>query len=954
MSESVPPTSSEILYQNTSNQVAGNSELTFDTTYQGTRLDTANVLVSNRSILSGNVGIQTATPRGSLEVTGATILAAQGSELTGTHQFGLNGNYDSLSLVSPVGLGLNGTTSIFFGLNSLIYYPVARIVAVDNGNYSGSLAFQIGNGEQLYQQMRLTMDGVVTGNAAFLYKTIEIPKPVIPKPVIPKPGTNIGLTFPSTNGSSSIIEVYVILQRTANTSFANMVKFTVFLGAQLYVTNITVQAIGSSTNIIPRNGVVVSGTNVVVSFTDDKNDYTASINYMIYGPATTFLTKITYILNVSLTFTVPGVPSGITGVPGDQSIFLNWNAPQNGGSDIIGYTILDQSGNSVNPSGSIDASGNFSSSLISDASGTLLITDPKVVSDDPALTITGLTNGTAYTFRIKALNSVGYSGTNSITRTPATIPNPPLSVLATPENQSATVSWSPPSYNGGSAVISYTVIASPPPSSGPPSLTVTGLTATVTRLTNGTSYTFEVRATNSIGPSANSSPSATIIPFTVPDPPTGVSAIAGAGSAIVTWTAPGNNQGYPIISYTIISTTGGTSTNTLYAQAIAVSSVNTTTVIGLTPGAAYIFSVFVTTSKGNSATSGSSISVVIPGPPTAPSNVSAMAGVISATVSWNAPLSDGNSTITLYTITSEPGSFTATSSTITPTEVSGLTPGASYTFTVVATNAIGNSPSSLPSNSIKVLTAPDPPYNLTALAGTGSATLTWLSPAETGGVTTLSYKIYNGANVYNPKTNTFDTDSPTLYSSTTPGITLTGLSNRVSYSLTIKAVNPAGLSTSVSFPVFIPGLTPVSAPMILSTSEINRVDWLGIELLFYYPYNYGNKTITGPYIRIDMPADFLTNTIYHGRKIFTALINTAPALFIRFDINGENIYSINTEWIVSGRFTAWALGPNATLLGVNTLANGIFPAIDQTSSRYGILVEVNEMGDVRKLLPGAT
>lgn len=944
MSESVPPTSSEILYQNTSNQVAGNSELTFDTTYEGTRLDTANVLVSNRSILSGNVGIQTATPRGSLEVTGATILAAQGSELTGTHQFGLNGNYDSLSLVSPVGLGLNGTTSIFFGLNSLIYYPVARIVAVDNGNYSGSLAFQIGNGEQLYQQMRLTMDGVVTGNAAFLYKTIAIPTP----------GINIGLTFPSANETTSIIEVYVILQRTADTTFANMVKFTVFLGAQLYVTNITVQAIGSSTNIIPRNGVVVSGANVVVLFKDPDNEYTASINYMIYGPATTFLTKITYILNASLTFTVPGVPSGITGVPGDQSIFLNWNAPQNGGSPIIGYTILDQSGNSVNPSGSIDASGNFSSSLTSDAPGTLLITNATVLSTT-SLNITGLVNGTAYAFRIKALNSVGYSGTNSITRTPATIPTAPLSVLATPENQSATVRWSPPSYNGGSAIISYTVIASPPSSSGL-TFTTSGLSTIVTGLTNGTSYTFEVRATNSIGPSPNSSVSATIIPFTVPDPPTGVSATNVGSSITVTWTAPGNNQGRPITSYTIVSTTvsTGISTNTVFTGAIAVSSVNTTVMAGLTPGVSYTFTVFVSTSGGNSSESPPSNTAIIPGPPEAPTSVNAISGVASASVTWSAPISNGGSNITLYTITSTPGSFTATSATVTSTVVNGLTPGASYTFSVVATNVAGNSPPSLASPSLTIFTPPGPPTDLTAVAGTGTATLTWLSPSDTGNATISGYKIFNGANVYNPTTSTFDTDSPTLYSSLIPGITLTGLSNGTPYNLTIKTVNPAGVSTSASFPQFIPGLTPVSAPMILSTSEINRVDWLGIELLFYYPYNYGNKTITGPYIRIDMPADFLTNTIYHGRKIFTALINTAPALFIRFDINGNNIYSINTEWIVSGRFTAWALGPNATSLGVNTPANGIFPAIDQTSSNYGILVEVNEMGDVRKLLPGAT
>jgi len=170
MSETVPPIPQEVLYYNSSSQIAGNTALTLDTRYNGTRLDTGNLLVGNRSLLGGDVGIRTATPRGALEVTGNTIITSKGSSSQNTNEFGLNGNYDSLSLVSPVGLGLNGTTSIFFGLNSLIYYPVARIVGADNGNYSGSLAFQIGNGQQLYQQMRLTMDGIISGNAAFLYK----------------------------------------------------------------------------------------------------------------------------------------------------------------------------------------------------------------------------------------------------------------------------------------------------------------------------------------------------------------------------------------------------------------------------------------------------------------------------------------------------------------------------------------------------------------------------------------------------------------------------------------------------------------------------------------------------------------------------------------------------------------------------------------------------------------
>jgi hypothetical protein len=83
--------------------------------------------------------------------------------------------------------------------------------------------------------------------------------------------------------------------------------------------------------------------------------------------------------------------------------------------------------------------------------------------------------------------------------------------------------------------------------------------------------------------------------------------------------------------------------------------------------------------------------------PAAPTNVTATAGNGQATVSFTAPV---NSTgITGYTVTSYPGNITATG-TSSPIIVSGLTSGITYTFSVVATNAAGNSTASLVSNSV--------------------------------------------------------------------------------------------------------------------------------------------------------------------------------------------------------------------------------------------------------------
>lgn len=104
----------------------------------------------------------------------------------------------------------------------------------------------------------------------------------------------------------------------------------------------------------------------------------------------------------------------------------------------------------------------------------------------------------------------------------------------------------------------------------------------------------------------------------------------------------------------------------------------------------------------------------------------------TATVPFTAPTDNGGSTITSYTAVSSPGGITGTlsqagSGSIT---VSGLTAGTSYTFTVYATNAFGNGPSSSASNSV------------TAVAvGISASTLKFYS-VYNGGVRAANYNVY--------------------------------------------------------------------------------------------------------------------------------------------------------------------------------------------------------------------
>jgi uncharacterized repeat protein (TIGR02543 family) len=91
----------------------------------------------------------------------------------------------------------------------------------------------------------------------------------------------------------------------------------------------------------------------------------------------------------------------------------------------------------------------------------------------------------------------------------ATRPGSPTAVTATNnQNAQSTISWNAPLGNGGSSVTGYTVTASP----GTGTCTTNGTSCQITGLTNGTSYTFTVKATNAIGDSLPSSPSSAITP----------------------------------------------------------------------------------------------------------------------------------------------------------------------------------------------------------------------------------------------------------------------------------------------------------------------------------------------------------------------------------------------------------------------------------------------------------
>jgi hypothetical protein len=175
----------------------------------------------------------------------------------------------------------------------------------------------------------------------------------------------------------------------------------------------------------------------------------------------------------------------------------------------------------------------------------------------------------------------------------ATIPGAPRSVFAYPGNAKATVTWKPPTSNGGSAITGY--IVTPIKAGSPQSPRVFNSTATtqvITGLTNGASYKFQVAARNAVGTSATNTSSGAIKVGAPGAPPKPTVAKVGSGSLKVTFTAPSSN-GAPITSFTATcaSSNGGVTKSKSGSK-------SPITVTGLGAGKTYTCRVTATNSRG--------------------------------------------------------------------------------------------------------------------------------------------------------------------------------------------------------------------------------------------------------------------------------------------------------------------------------------------------------------------
>ena len=221
-------------------------------------------------------------------------------------------------------------------------------------------------------------------------------------------------------------------------------------------------------------------------------------------------------------FTTPGAPQHLGGVPGDEQVMLTWDAPSSdGGSAILRYEYA------------IDDSGTWIDAGL-----------------DLEETVPGLTNVQQYAFEVRAVNSAGPGAPARTAATPLGMPSVPESLTATGGDGEVVLEWSAPADDGGAPVTGYEyrfAAGTAVPGDTPWQSAGLDLEWTVTGLTNGQQYAFEVRAVNSAGPGAPARTAAT--PLGMPSVPESLTATGGDGEVVLEWSAPADDGGSPVTGY---------------------------------------------------------------------------------------------------------------------------------------------------------------------------------------------------------------------------------------------------------------------------------------------------------------------------------------------------------------------------------------------------------------------
>ncbi len=399
---------------------------------------------------------------------------------------------------------------------------------------------------------------------------------------------------------------------------------------------------------------------------------TNTINQTLSQPVSARYVKVTInswsffpaITEFQLYSNTPDAPTELAAITSDGQVTLNWSSVL----DATSYKVYQGT-----------SPGIYDAAPVATVNGT-------------TTTLTGLTNGTTYYFTVRSSNEHGdSSASNEVSAKPQIAPpTAPTGLTATAGNGQVTLSW-----NSVSGAVTYDVYKGTTLGSyeSIPVATVSGATYsyTETGLTNGMTYFFVVKASNSGGNSDNSNEASATPQVPVPGVPVLVPATAGDSHVSLTWS--------PIIGSTEYKIFKSTTSGAYGSEETTVSgSIYSYDVTGLENGTTYYFIVKATNPGGESAAS-NEVSETPKTVPSSPTDVTATAGNQQATVSFSIPVVNGGSPITGYEVTASPGNITAIGA-ASPITVTGLSNGTMYTFTVKAVNGAGSSAASAVSKDV--------------------------------------------------------------------------------------------------------------------------------------------------------------------------------------------------------------------------------------------------------------
>ena len=550
----------------------------------------------------------------------------------------------------------------------------------------------------------------------------------------------------------------------------------------------------------------------------------------------------------------PTVPLNLAVVPGDAQLTYTWDPPTNtGGSPIIRYNYA------FGPSGGTQADGNHG-------------TDP---TGSQTLTKTGLTNGTAYTFKVRAITNFGGSTTVGaytavVTGTPTPAPRVtsierqrPTSSPTNADTLTWRVTFSEAVSNVDAADFSVTgttvtlAVSAVTGVTGAYDVTATGVTlasldATVT-LSIVMGHNIQSTSSNAL---TNTTPSGTndntyVLDNTPPtlsraevsgdrltinlseahESPSGdMESLSFFQALLRQFSVTADGQALQltlfISSHPHIVLIGVSHPFVRQGQTVVLSYADPTTgddAVALQDAAGNETPSFTTGSDGVPAvTNNSTIAAVVPG---APTSLSATVGsTTSIDLSWTAPADNGGRVISGYKIEVSADSGTTwtvlvatTGSTDTTYEHSGLTIGDTRHYRVSAINSVGTGAVSN-TDSATTAAVPGAPTNLRATAISDSAiNLSWTAPANNGGSAITGYKIERRSQGNDWTTPVATTGSTaTTYSST-------GLIRHSNYFHRVSAINTVGtgaVSNTAGATTFFSGSSaPTSSNRTVTTTE---------------------------------------------------------------------------------------------------------------------------------------